>query len=573
MATPPSAPELADLEGLSKERLVERARGLAILLGVTEAIANTSDLREMAEAAVAAIVRYTSFPSVVLFHYDDRNQTFNALAARGVDLGRYTVSGVMLPMGGSLTGLATTLREVVTTEDIRNDPRVAAGMRESLSRDGYVGGLSVPLICRDQVMGALNMVYPTAVSLAPYQRELLTAIGGTLAATMAQHLARDQQRLLEQQARRAQQLESLGVLAGGIAHDFNNLLVGILGNLELAIDQLESTNLPDVQRRLTDARAAADRARGLVRQLLTFAAGRAPLKQTTHDLANVVQEAGRFALHGASVGCSFDFAAELGTVAVDTTQIAQVVQNLVLNAAQASAPGATVRVRLTRQTLSTPEPPRAAGPWLCLEVADSGRGIPPENLERIFEPFFSSRPGGSGLGLAVAHSIVRAHGGHIQVTSRVDEGTTFTVFLPAESAADTARATAHVAHSSHSGRALVMDDEPSVLRVAKLMLERLGFEVSSAPSGDDALGLVRASMGAPFALALLDVTVIGGRGGYDILDELRRLAPATAVIVTSGYAERLPAPPAATRPHATLPKPFTLSELGHAVEQARAAVV
>jgi signal transduction histidine kinase/CheY-like chemotaxis protein len=568
---PLAPPDLTELQNLPQERLIERARALATVLHITDAIASATDLDDMAQAAVAAVARHTGYQAVLLFRYDDRAKTFNALGWHGIDASRYPTVGVRLPAERSLTGLSTSLRDIVTTAELRDDPRIERSVQKHLVADGFSAGVSVPLLYRDEVVGALNLLSPETRGLTADEREILWAIGRTLAVAMAQHLARQEQRALEEQARRAQQLESLGVLAGGIAHDFNNLLMGILGNLELATQELRPLGLTDALDILTDAHAAAVRARGLVRQLLTFAVGSAPLKHRTADIGGLVRDAARFALHGTSAECVFDLGVDLGVVSVDAVQIAQVVQNLVLNAAQASARGTPIAVRLFRRTLAAPEPPVPAGNWLCLAVEDHGKGIEPANLERIFEPFFTTRQGGTGLGLSVTHSIVRGHGGHIQVVSRVDAGTTFTVYLPAEVRKGDLTPAPERDPVRHDGFALVMDDEPAVLRVATQMLEKLGYAVHAATTGDEAVALVRATEGASYSLALLDVTIVGGRGGYEVLDELRQLAPHVPVIMTSGYAERASASPARARPHATLAKPYTLQELGRAVQLARAA--
>jgi PAS domain S-box-containing protein len=340
---------------------------------------------------------------------------------------------------------------------------------------------------------------------------------------------------LEAEMVRNSKLESLGVLAGGIAHDFNNLLTVILGNVTLA--QLDRSLPASAARWLKDAETASVRARELTRQLLTFAKGGDPVR-TTVQLAEVVREAANFALHGSPVKCEFVISSDLWPADVDKGQIGQVVQNLVINAVQAMPDGGVVQIRLVNEDHEG-DPVRAiaAGSYLRLEIADEGSGIKPDHLSRIFDPYFTTKSTGSGLGLAMVYSIVKKHEGHVEVDSELGRGTTFRILLPASPAAK-AEATKPEAHDQPlAGRVLFMDDQESICRMAATLLERLGFQVTAVRDGADVVReyTTARAEGRPFDVVLMDLTVPGGMGGREAMEELRRLDPQVRAIVSSGY--------------------------------------
>ena len=236
-------------------------------------------------------------------------------------------------------------------------------------------------------------------------------------------------------------------------------------------------------------------------------------------------------MRGTSVLCAVEVAEPLGTVEVDLGQIAQVIQNLVLNACQASPSGATIFVRARRDEAG-PE-----GARVVIEVSDQGCGIEPEHLSRIFEPFYSARPNGTGLGLAVSHSVVHRHGGQLSVESELGQGTTFTVVLPVARGLVAVAPGPSGSLARFSGRALVMDDDDQVRRIARRLLMRLGFDVDTSSHGAEALDMGRraAAEGHPYRVALLDLTVVGGLGGFEVAEELRSASPGIRLVAASGY--------------------------------------
>jgi signal transduction histidine kinase/CheY-like chemotaxis protein len=558
-----------ELASLPREELIQRARALQIVLRVAEALSTSRDVTDLARRFVDAVAAYTRFASVAFFRYAPRDRVFELIAERGFDISRYPPPSSRLPLHGSLTGLAASRHEILTTEDIAADGRVEPATRATLASFGYVSATTVPILHQGEILGAFNMIYPGGTALQPHERTLLEMLDKALGLAMAHLLVLDRERDLEMQARRAQQLESLGVLAGGLAHDFNNLLVGIVGCIDVARHEVEQAGMTTSASTLDDALHAAERAAALVRQLLTFSRGGAPTRKPISDIGRVVRDAATFAARGTSVRCVVEVAESLGVIEADPGQIAQVVQNLVLNACQATPRGGTVVVRVTRVVMSD-VPPREVR--LRVEVVDHGVGIAPEHLARIFEPFYSVREGGTGLGLSVSHSIVTRHGGTLAVDSMPGKGTTFTMELPAGDVSSPLAVPAGKGATAFSGRALVMDDEATVRKVAALMLAKLGFEVSQAAHGEAALELAAkaSAEGRPFRVAVLDLTVVGGLGGAEVLDELRRISPGTRMLLSTGYAGKYAAGAGGFEQgwDGSLSKPYALGDMKEALASA-----
>lgn len=370
---------------------------------------------------------------------------------------------------------------------------------------------------------------------------------------------------MEQELFMARKLESLGVLAGGIAHDFNNILTAILGNLYLARTTVQPGDEQAII--LGEAESAALRARGLAQQLLTFAKGGAPVKQTL-SLGRFLKETVGFALHGSNVRAEFSLPADLRLVDGDEGQLSQVFHNLALNAQQAMPEGGAVTVRAENLTLETPMTPPllnlSSGPYVRISMTDRGIGIPRDQLLRIFDPYFTTKQSGSGLGLATAYSIIKNHGGGISAESELGAGTTFYVYLPVSPGAALSREQNTPPGMTGPGRILVMDDEEIIRTFLNRMLTRCGFVVHMARDGAEAIELYTQALtsGSPYSVVILDLTVPGGMGGKDAMHRLREVDPRVKAIVASGYADD----PILARYmdygfKGRLAKPFTFEEL------------
>jgi len=342
-------------------------------------------------------------------------------------------------------------------------------------------------------------------------------------------------RLLQNELARAERLESIGVLAGGIAHDFNNILTAILGNISLA--RMDTVPGDEINARLAEAEKASERAQDLTRQLLTFSKGGSPIKKTI-CLREIIKESAGFALRGSQVKAKLNLPDELSPVCVDAGQISQVLNNLIINANQAMPDGGIIEI--TAENISITKENQVSikdGKYLKITIHDEGTGIPADYLKRIFDPYFTTKQKGSGLGLATSYSIVKNHDGHIDVESRQGEGTSFYIYLPIsnqpieESSIDDERTFVD------AGKILIMDDEVSIRMVTGVALTRLGYKTEFAADGAEAVEKYRQAIidKQPFDLILMDLTIPGGISGKEAFDKIREIDANARVIVSSGY--------------------------------------
>jgi CheY-like chemotaxis protein len=329
----------------------------------------------------------------------------------------------------------------------------------------------------------------------------------------------------------------LSILAGGIAHDFNNSLTVILGNIGLAM--LDGKKEPKVQDRLAKAEQACLRAQALSQQLLIFARGGAPIKKIV-SIANLLKESAILTLSGSKSRYEVSIPDDLWLVEADTAQISQVISNLLINADQAMPEGGIIKI--TTENISVKAKsnlPISKGKYVKFAIADQGIGISPKYLDKVFDPYFSTKQKGSGLGLATAYSIIKNHSGHIQVESQLGVGTTFYIYLPAADKRVPADESETVKPTMGQGKVLVMDDEEMVREVLGGMLSRLGYEVDFASDGSQTIEkFVKAKETIqPFAAVILDLTIPGGMGGKEAIKELLKIDPQVKAIVSSGYSD------------------------------------
>jgi len=382
-------------------------------------------------------------------------------------------------------------------------------------------------------------------------------------ATLGYFMDVTERKQLEAQFLQAQKMEAVGTLAGGIAHDFNNILTAILGNIGLAV--LDDKIGPRVQDRLAQAEAACLRAQALSQQLLTFARGGAPVKKL-FSVAELLTESTAFTCVGSPVKCETTFPENLWWIEADPGQIGQVFQNLTINAIQAMPTGGTIKVWAENLTLGTDSDlPLSAGRYIKISVRDQGMGIPAEHLPRIFDPYFTTKHKGSGLGLASAYAIVNKHHGHIAVESKQGVGTTFNIYLPAVERQVTPQPEEDRELLVGKGKILVMDDEEMVREVLGRVLARLGYEAEFARDGGEAIEMFVQAQGSgqAFAAVILDITVPGGMGGKETMARLLEIDPQIKAVVSSGYSDDpIMADFQKYGFSGVIAKPYKISELG-----------
>ncbi len=355
----------------------------------------------------------------------------------------------------------------------------------------------------------------------------------------------------------AQRLESLGILAGGIAHDFNNLLSGIFGSIAIAS---ELSDNEEAKAYLSQASGSIDRARSLTTQLLTFAKGGVPVKKTG-SLIPFIEKTVNFALSGSNVSCKFEIAEDLALCEFDCNQIGQVIDNLVINAKQAMSESGVIEV--SAENITVPDNGNTKylpGKYIKITVKDSGTGIPKEVLPKIFDPFFTTKSKGAGLGLATSYSIVKRHGGFIEVKSEIGKGSTFTVFLPAANGPLPSENENIEKEHKGSGTILVMDDQEIIRITTGKMFETLGYSVVFKEDGASAVEYFEKNRSIKGMI--FDLTIPGGMGGLEAVSKIREIDKSVPVFVSSGYADDpVMADPQKYGFTASITKPFTKAEL------------
>ncbi len=347
------------------------------------------------------------------------------------------------------------------------------------------------------------------------------------------------QKMIEDYRLRMEKMESISLLAGGIAHDFNNILTVAMGSLSLAKMKLKSSqkgNDAKILNLLAEAEESFLQSKRLTQQLLTFAKGGAPIIKTS-SIKELLEESVTFSIRGSNTYCQYSIPGDLFPVEIDEGQIGQVINNIVINASQAMPKGGTVEISaknlmLEGDTFLSLDD----GRYVKISISDHGSGIPEEHLSKIFDPYFTTKEKGSGLGLATSYSIVNKHGGCITVESQIDAGTTFNIYLKASIKKEYVKEKIQKAKAllKGSGRILVMDDNEMIREFLKQALNSLGYEAVCAKDGREAVALFKYSESA-FDAVILDLTVPGGMGGKEAIKEIKKINSNIKAIVSSGY--------------------------------------
>ncbi len=434
----------------------------------------------------------------------------------------------------------------------------------NLPRDVMVEGKSIAitddtvLIARD---GYERLISANAAPIYDHDQEIIGVV----------MVFRDitAEKRVEEELLNARRIESLGILAGGIAHDFNNLLTGILGNITLA--KMTADSGTPVVEKLSRAEKACMRARDLTQQLLTFSKGGAPVKKTA-AITDFLKETALFALRGSNVQCDFEIAEELWATEIDEGQIAQVINNLVINADQAMVKGGTITVRAENAKISNSKKvPLKPGRYIKITVQDTGPGINPKDIKKIFDPYFSTKKTGSGLGLASCYAVIKKHDGYIHAESKKNRGATFIFYLAASDApVIDLREEAPDTRIKQTGKILVMDDDEMIRELTSELLTSHDFEVAVSTDGQEAVNSYRKALqeGKPYDVVIMDLTIPGGMGGKEAIQKLREIDPAVKAIVSSGYS--MDAAMADFANHgfkAVVPKPYKAATLLRVIQE------
>jgi PAS domain S-box-containing protein len=490
----------------------------------------------------------------------EENRTLLQVALDATGLGIWTMDP-----GGGGTWDETTRRIFGVTQDLPSPDlramlaeripeadrlRVREGLEQAVVTGRY-GPLEHRIVQPD---GEVRWVSASGIALRDHEGNLLRIVGSVQDIT--------HRRVLEARLLEAQKLESIGRLAGGVAHDFNNMLTAILGNVALA---MRSSSLDELQPLLTEVREAAERSASLTAQLLAFAR-RQVIEPKVIDPNSLIERLN--ALLGRVLGEHITLTVELRSAAcvrVDASQLEQVVLNLVTNARDSMPSGGRLSVQTSDVELSDSQArgqlEATRGSYVRIAVSDTGGGIPAEALPHVFEPFFTTRQGGTGLGLATCYGIVKQSGGHITVHSTLAQGTTFAVYLPRIDAreADCMPPAAQVVPSVSGERVLVVEDEPAVRSVIERTLELASYCVVVASNGEEGLRIANAQ--GPFDILITDA-VMPGMSGWEVGKRLGALWPKLRILYISGYTEDAVAHGGVLeRGVKFLQKPFSPSEL------------
>ncbi len=385
------------------------------------------------------------------------------------------------------------------------------------------------------------------------------------------------QKKVEDELFKKEKLNSISLLAGGIAHDFNNMLTAILGNISVVRMKMDESD--ENSKKLLAAENAAMQAKSLTQQLLTFSKGGAPVLEVT-TIGALVEESAQFILRGSNVKCQVDKDEGLWPVDADKGQIGQVVSNLIINADQAMPEGGTIDLSMRNIRLRHSDVPGlTAGEYVEIKVRDTGIGIPPEEQKRIFDPYYTTKEEGNGLGLASSYSIIKSHGGAITVDSKVGQGTAFSVYLPkSEQKAVPEKEKVEAAPPQPSadevhhgrGKILVMDDMEAMMMVAGEILTVLGYQVEYSTNGEEAIDAYKKAKesGEPFDAVVFDLTVPGGMGGEEASEILLEYDPNLIAIASSGYTtSNIMSNYENSAFKAVVPKPYRIKEMSDALNR------
>ncbi len=517
----------------AEERIINLNRTLRSVRNVNQLITREKDRNRLIKSICNTLVESRSFNNAWIALLDDSRKLLT-FAGSGLN---YDFSPVLelLKQGEFPPCVQKALRKekVVVTRDPRS-MCIACPLHPDFTGSC---GLAVRLDYEGNTYGVLCASMPESMLADEDEILLFDEVATDIVFALHDMSLEAEHKLLEREHLKSAKLESISTLAGGIAHDFNNLLTGIMGNIGLAKTY---TDLPQkASETLDEAEKAAVRARDLTQQLLTFARGGKPVKKTV-DIAELIKEPATFALRGSSVRLELSLPDNLWPVEVDEGQMNQVVQNMVINADEAMPTGGVLKIGAANSALKEVSAlPLPKGRYVRIEIRDTGVGISKAHLQRIFEPYFTTKKKGSGLGLSTVYSVIKNHGGYVVAESAQNKGATFHIYLPASvKPAKVKKEPKSVNPVQAGGMILVMDDEEVIRKMLSNMLSLAGYKAVLTSDGAEALAKYAQALesGEPFDAVIMDLTIPGGMGGKEAIKKLLEIDPGASVVVSSGYA-------------------------------------
>ena len=562
----------------AEEALRKVNRSLKALSSCNEVLVRATDETNLLKEICRLVVEVGGYRLAwVGFTEMDAEETLSPVAHAGSDVGHLQNIKISLKnqeSGKSPAATAIRTGKPFVVNNTLKDPNYATWHKQ-LTELGIASSIAIPLITDSRTFGLLYIYAPEVNAFDTEEVKLLTELANDLAYGIVALRTRDEQKRAEAEIRKlneelelrvkerttelaqayeqlkttreqfyqAQKMESIGILAGGIAHDFNNLLATIVGNISLA----KMMTQPDDKmfHILTRAENVSLRAKDLTQQLLTFSKGGAPVKRSV-SIPKIIRDSVNLALRGSNVSCKFSLPDNIWSVEADEAQLIQAINNLIINADQAMPKGGLIEVSAENVKIDAQAGlSLESGNYVKISIQDQGIGIPEENLAKIFDPFFSTKSKGTGLGLTTVYSIVKKHNGHITVSSQIGTGTAFNIYLPTinketlpkKDAKEKPKEELPKPARADKCKILVMDDESNVLETLEAILVHFGYEATCAKDGAEALKLYQAARDAstPFTAVIMDLTIKGGMGGKETISELIKIDPKVKAIVSSGY--------------------------------------
>ncbi|MBN1880394.1 PAS domain S-box protein [bacterium] len=500
--------------------------GILHLLGFAPVVLTDSDRQffDTLACMLALLIRQTQIETALRISEENYRSIFNNIQDTFFRVNLDGILAMINPSGVHLLGYksADELVGKPVAETVYYNPEDRSIYLDILNKQGYIKDLDIPLRRKDgsRIMLEINAYFRRDENGRPIAME---------------GILRDvrQRKILEQELMKAQKMESIGLLAGGLAHDFNNILTAIMGNISLARKLLPEDSRATL--RLQKAEDACLRARDINQQLLTFSKGGRPIRQLA-DIGKLLHQIIGFSLRGRDVRCELTIQEDLWPVMIDEGQISQAIHNLVINAVQAMPEGGSLFVTARNVSLEH-SVLKKAEPEVLIEVIDSGNGMDPDTVTKAFDPYFSTKPNGSGLGLTTVYSIIQNHDGRISIQSQVGTGTTVSIRLPAQLGQVPVSEQSSISLNPIGGRLLIMDDDLSILEMARTLCSEINLELLEAVDSHSAIRQYTEALHAnhPIDLVIIDLIIPGGIGGKETISQLSAIDPGIRAIVSSGY--------------------------------------